>query len=288
MPTLKDLRAAAGLSQNELANASGVSIEAIKKIEAGKVERPHPATLRLLAAVLGQVPVVMNGSRNGPVFDPGMFDNARRNHGACLVVVPDEQRGVPDGFVPLRQTTLSGSIVGPLARLRLVQVFSYAKTECDRVLEAPVSLSVARRRGGDGRPRAVRRRGGRDKFGRAEWGRERVRGRARGRPPGGAGHAGVSRRVHVAARRVAAGSGRHRGDGLRPGCRGQRAGLAIASAADDRPTLQSARRERLVGQPRATPAGVARPTASFQPRHEHPARRAHRERIALDRSLARG
>jgi len=136
MPTLKDLRAAAGLSQNELANASGVSIEAIKKIEAGKVERPHPATLRLLAAVLGQVPVVMNGSRNGPVFDPGMFDNARRNHCACLVVVPDERRGVPDGFVPLRQTTLSGSIVGPLARLRLVQVFSYAKTECDRVLEA--------------------------------------------------------------------------------------------------------------------------------------------------------
>jgi Ca-activated chloride channel family protein len=136
MPTLKDLRAAAGLSQNELANASGVSIEAIKKIESGKVERPHPATLRLLAAVLGQVPVVMNGSRNGPVFDSGMFDNARRNQCPCLQIVPDPKRGVLDGFVPLRQTTLSGSIVGPLAQLRLVQVFGYTRAECDRVIEA--------------------------------------------------------------------------------------------------------------------------------------------------------
>jgi Ca-activated chloride channel family protein len=132
MPTLKDLRTAAGLSQNELANASGVSIEAIKKIETGKVERPHPATLRLLAAVLGQVPVVMNGSRNGPIFDTGMFDNARRNHAACLQIVG----GSLDGFVPLRQTTLSGTIVGPLARLRLVQLFGYTRAECDRVLEA--------------------------------------------------------------------------------------------------------------------------------------------------------
>ncbi len=136
MPTLKDLRTAAGLSQNELANASGVSIEAIKKIETGKVERPHPATLRLLAAVLGQVPVVMNGSRNGPVFDSGMFDNARRDHAACLQVVSDARHGIVDGFVPLRETTLSGSIVGPLARLRLVQLFSYTRAECTRVLEA--------------------------------------------------------------------------------------------------------------------------------------------------------
>src|SRR5215472_11924342 len=123
MPTLKDLRAAAGLSQNELANASGVSIEAIKKIETGKVERPHPATLRLLAAVLGQVPVVMNGSRNGAVFDSGMFDNARRDRAGCLQVIADRPQRIPDGFVPLRQTTLTGSLVGPLARLRLVQVF---------------------------------------------------------------------------------------------------------------------------------------------------------------------
>jgi Ca-activated chloride channel family protein len=136
MPTLKDLRAAAGLSQNELANASGVSIEAIKKIETGKVERPHPATLRLLAAVLGQVPVVMNGSRNGAVFDSGMFDNARRDRAACLQVIADRPHRIPDGFVPLRQTTLTGSILGPLARLRLVQVFSYTAAECDRVLEA--------------------------------------------------------------------------------------------------------------------------------------------------------
>ena len=93
-------------------------------------------TLRLLAGVLGQVPVVMNGSRNGPVFDLGMFDNARRNDAACLQIVPDKEHGVLDGFVPLRKTALSGSVAGPLARLRLVQLFSYTTSECARVLEA--------------------------------------------------------------------------------------------------------------------------------------------------------
>jgi Ca-activated chloride channel family protein len=136
MPTLKDLRAASQLSQTELANASGVSLETIKKIETGKVERPHPATLRLLAAVLGQVPVVMNDSRGGPVFDTGMFDNARRTEAGCLCVVANPEVGISSGFVPLRQTTLTGNIVGPLARLKLAQRFSYRRAECDRALEA--------------------------------------------------------------------------------------------------------------------------------------------------------
>src|SRR5215471_5725041 len=133
MPTLKDLRNAAGLSQTELANASGVSLETIKKIETGKVERPHPATLRLLAAVLGQVPVVMHGSNGGPVFDQNRYANSRRDRTPYLCVL---RAGVPDGFVPLRRTTLSGTITGPLARLKLVQVFGYSRTECARVVEA--------------------------------------------------------------------------------------------------------------------------------------------------------
>src|SRR5579872_507723 len=136
MPTLRDLRAAAGLSQTELANASGVSIETIKKIETSKVERPHPATLRMLAAVLGQVPVVMNGSRGGTVFDPGMFENARRTEATCIRVVPDTRRGVPEGFVPLRESALTGSIAGPLARLLLRQTFRFSRDECDKAIEA--------------------------------------------------------------------------------------------------------------------------------------------------------
>src|SRR5262245_11575807 len=136
MPTLKDLRNAAGLSQTELANASGVSLETIKKIETGKVERPHPATLRLLAAVLGQVPAVMHGSNGGPVFDPNRFENSRRDRMPYMCVLWPKSSGIPDGFVPLQRTTLTGTISGPLARLRLVQVFGYSRTECDRVVEA--------------------------------------------------------------------------------------------------------------------------------------------------------
>ena len=136
MPTLKDLRAAAGLSQTELASASGVSLETIKKIEAGKVERPHPATLRQLAAVLGQVPATLHSSRNGRVLDPGMVDNARRDQVPVLEIVPDPERAVAAGFVPLRQTMLTGTLDGPLAALTLHQRFGYRRTECDRVLEA--------------------------------------------------------------------------------------------------------------------------------------------------------
>src|SRR5215471_4537132 len=136
MPTLKDLRNAAGLSQTELANASGVSLETIKKIETSKVERPHPATLRLLAAVLGQVPVVMHRSNGGPVFDPNRFENSRRDRMPYMCVHWPKGMGMLDGFVPLRRTTLSGAISGPLARLRLVQVFEYSRAECDRVVEA--------------------------------------------------------------------------------------------------------------------------------------------------------
>jgi hypothetical protein len=116
----------------ELANASGVSLETIKKIETGRVERPHPATLRLLAAVLGQVPVVMNGSRGGPVFDRDRFQNSWHSEAACLRLTQTRT----EGFVPLRHTLLRGRICGPLASLTLTQTFGYTRMECDRVLEA--------------------------------------------------------------------------------------------------------------------------------------------------------
>jgi Ca-activated chloride channel family protein len=136
MPTLKGLRTAAGLSQTELANASGVSLETIKKIEGGKVERPHPATLRQLATVLGQVPALLHSSRNGHIFDPSMFDNARRDQGPELEIMPDAEDRGGAGFVPLRESRLTGVIEGPLAALSLSQRFGYRSSECDRVLEA--------------------------------------------------------------------------------------------------------------------------------------------------------
>jgi Ca-activated chloride channel homolog len=136
MPRLQDLRAVARLSQTELATASGVSIETIKKIEAGKVERPHPATLRQLAAVLGQVPAIVHGSRDGHVFDSGMLDNIGNHASPVFEVLPDSERKVPAGFVPLRRTTLTGTIDGPLAALTLTQVFGDRRADCDLVLEA--------------------------------------------------------------------------------------------------------------------------------------------------------
>ena len=76
---LLDARRARHLSQKALGARIGLPQSHISEIETGKVERPHPATLRLLAAVLGQVPVVLYGSNGGPVFDPNRFENSRRD-----------------------------------------------------------------------------------------------------------------------------------------------------------------------------------------------------------------
>jgi transcriptional regulator with XRE-family HTH domain len=56
MPRLRVLRLNAGLSQEELARAAGVSEATIKRLEMGKGKRPHPSTRRKLAAALG-VPI---------------------------------------------------------------------------------------------------------------------------------------------------------------------------------------------------------------------------------------
>ncbi|MER7244115.1 helix-turn-helix domain-containing protein [Kribbella sp. NPDC000426] len=50
---LRKFRRTAGLSQEKLASASGISVEAIKALEAGKRRSPRPLTLKLLADGLG-------------------------------------------------------------------------------------------------------------------------------------------------------------------------------------------------------------------------------------------
>ncbi len=50
---LKELRAAAKLSQQELAAKAGLSISVVTKLEAGKNRDPKAATLIAIAAVLG-------------------------------------------------------------------------------------------------------------------------------------------------------------------------------------------------------------------------------------------
>ena len=50
---LRTFRSTAGLTQQELAELSGLSVEAISTIERGARRRPHPHTLRALASALG-------------------------------------------------------------------------------------------------------------------------------------------------------------------------------------------------------------------------------------------
>lgn len=53
---LKRLRRGAGLTQAELAQASGVAQSTIAQIETGQRKEPHPGTLRKLAEALELTP----------------------------------------------------------------------------------------------------------------------------------------------------------------------------------------------------------------------------------------
>ncbi|UWX61277.1 helix-turn-helix domain-containing protein [Chryseobacterium oranimense] len=77
---LADYRRKKGLSQQQLADVSGVSIRTIQRIETGKVEA-HPSTLKMLAdalevdtekltinETLSESPEIKNGDKIKPVF----------------------------------------------------------------------------------------------------------------------------------------------------------------------------------------------------------------------------
>ena len=55
---LRELRQQQLLSQRELASKAGVAHKTVVDIEAGKI-RPHPSTLRKLAAALGVPPAAL-------------------------------------------------------------------------------------------------------------------------------------------------------------------------------------------------------------------------------------
>ena len=70
------------------------------------------------------------------MFHPSGYENAHPDGFGVLEVVGDGDAGQARRFVPLRRTELRGEVAGPLAALRLTQVFGYAAEQCDRVLEA--------------------------------------------------------------------------------------------------------------------------------------------------------
>ena len=72
------------------------------------------------------------------MFNPRAFENSRPDGIGVLEVVKGaggEDKGARL-FVPLKRTELHGEIAGPLASLRLVQVYGYAASQCRQVLEA--------------------------------------------------------------------------------------------------------------------------------------------------------
>src|SRR5688572_20320074 len=71
------------------------------------------------------------------MFNHSIYENSRPDGFGVLEVndAPEDSRQ-PRLFVPLVRTELAGEITGPLASLRLTQVFRYSREQCDRSLEA--------------------------------------------------------------------------------------------------------------------------------------------------------
>jgi Ca-activated chloride channel family protein len=72
------------------------------------------------------------------MFNPGAYENSRPDGISVLEIVNGAEPGdnPPRRFVPLRRTELRGEIAGPLASLRLTQVYRFSREQCPEVVEA--------------------------------------------------------------------------------------------------------------------------------------------------------
>ncbi|MBA3378178.1 MAG: helix-turn-helix transcriptional regulator, partial [Chloroflexia bacterium] len=61
---LRRLRQAAGMTQETLAERSGLSVRGISDLERGVKQRPHPETIRLLASALDLAPASLVSFRD--------------------------------------------------------------------------------------------------------------------------------------------------------------------------------------------------------------------------------
>ncbi|WP_370154052.1 AAA family ATPase [Streptacidiphilus sp. EB129] len=78
---LLELRRAAGLTQEELAEAAGVAARSIRELERGRRERPHKRTVQMLASALGltevQAAALLAAARSGRSAESGADDSVR-------------------------------------------------------------------------------------------------------------------------------------------------------------------------------------------------------------------
>src|SRR5260370_32249963 len=72
------------------------------------------------------------------MFNPGAYENSGTDGIGVLEIAANGEAAEDQArrFVPLKRTELRGEITGPLASLRLVQTYGYAREQCDQVLEA--------------------------------------------------------------------------------------------------------------------------------------------------------
>ena len=95
------------------------------------------ASKRLAQAAL-LIALTMVETGGAAMFNPRAYENSRPGGIGVLEITNDSEiePGQPRRFVPLRRTELTGEIAGPLAALRLTQVFGYSREQSDKVLEA--------------------------------------------------------------------------------------------------------------------------------------------------------
>jgi Ca-activated chloride channel homolog len=72
------------------------------------------------------------------MFNPNSFANSRSDGIGVLEIIGNDERkpDQPRLFVPLKRSELSGEITGPLAALRLTQIYGFSAEQCEKTLEA--------------------------------------------------------------------------------------------------------------------------------------------------------
>src|SRR5580704_8379803 len=96
---LRQRREDAGLSQEEVADRSGLSVRTVSNVERGSIRTPHPRTIRLLGETLGLpadacdelIAACRASSRGGPV---ATAQEPAQLAGAPEFVVPRELPGL--------------------------------------------------------------------------------------------------------------------------------------------------------------------------------------------------
>ena len=68
------------------------------------------------------------------MFNSSYVENAPEGGVAMLEVLGKEAQTM--AFVPMRRVEISGEVIGPVAGMQVVHVFSYTKQQCSRVIEA--------------------------------------------------------------------------------------------------------------------------------------------------------